>query len=161
MANHEKAIQQSIDNLTQTLSSAGEINDWIEGDIIGDTPLAATYVLSLKAFYNTLKNDETLAADLSPTELEARKKMHEASLILAGVLARESQARSRNTPQMEGIAPVHTVSEADIQSVAARFDKDDPAYKGYQDSDVIAAAHDFIMQTAIDAALQYPSDEQK
>lgn len=161
MTNREELVQQSIDDLTQTFSTAGEINDWIEGDIIGDTPLAATYVLSLKAFYNSVKNDEILAAELSPTELVARKKMHEASLILAGVLARESQTRSKSTQQIEGIAPIHTVSETDIQSVAARFDKNDPSYKGYQDSDVIAAAHDFIMQTAIDASMQYPLDEQE
>lgn len=161
MPSNERIHPTATDVLAPPPSTQGEVERWLEGDINTDSALASDYVTILKMTLDELKSDEAIDDGSSPNRTEARNQMRMGLATLAQQLASESYSRSKVTTEIPGIAPVHTVSERDIETIAARFEASDPEYKGYQGSELIESVHNLTIQTAVLMGQERSSGEQE
>lgn len=124
-----------------TISTVGEINTWLEKEAVGNTAMSASYLDHMRSLIAFAKDNE-------------QRDLEGSVYTLAGVIGRTSEDRladiarqdGGNLPvEIEGITPLHEVTEDDITLSAAKFDMTNPGYKGYNDSIEISLAHSYIM----------------
>lgn len=139
MSNLNKLSNTKHNHLT--VSTYGEIDDWLEKEAVGNTAMAASYLANMRSFIEFAKDNE-------------QNDLNSYAHTLTGVIARTSENRLADTAQknggilpveIEGVAPLREVTEDDITSSIAQFDMMNPDYKGYNDSLEISRVNSYIM----------------
>lgn len=125
-----------------TVSTVGEIDNWLENEAVGNTAMSASYLDHMRSLIAFAKDNQ-------------QRTLEDNVYMLAGVIGRSSEDRLANIArqdggdlpvEIEGIAPLREVTEDDIVSSAAKFDMTNPDYKGYNDSIEVSLAHSYIME---------------
>ncbi len=131
-----------------TLSTQGEITDWLNMEAIGNSAHAAAY---LEALRNVTKEvtenggfaDSVLSADQA-------RIAEDALVTYTGMLARRSEdnfQKQQSRPdgdfieEIEGITPFREVSDMDIMVTSTEVNPDHPNFKNYQDSNMMLIIH--------------------
>jgi hypothetical protein len=138
-----------------TISTVGEITHWLEEEAVGATAMPAIYLEKLRSFITFANdNDQRVLADTA--------------LMLAGVIGRTSEDRLADAARLnggilhteiDGITPLHEVTEDDIVTSAAQFDLTNPDYKGYNDSIEVSLVHSYIMEP-VNAEMNFAGDSE-
>lgn len=140
MSNPNNLLRTKHEHLT--VSTVGEIDNWLENEAVGNTAMSASYLDHMRSFIAFAKDNE-------------QRDLEYNAYMLAGVIGRASEDRltdvarqnDGNLPvEIEGIVPLREVTEDDITLSAAKFDMTNPDYKGYNDSLEVSLVHSYIIE---------------